>query len=197
MPDLFNATADQLLPDHWEGSAKISPDGQYRWELRRWWSDGPIVAWLMLNPSTADAEHDDPTLRRVIGFSYRWGYAGAVVVNVYPYRSSKPANLRAWCGKGQFEAYIRNAAYNNADWVEYAARYASLRIVAFGAQARRIDETWLENGIIDAFRRPSRVGAGESLYCLGTSQSGDPLHPMARGRLRIPNDRQPCLWRAA
>lgn len=80
--------ARTMMPHHWQGSARISRCGTYRCELRRWWRAGPPVAWLMLNPSTADGLHDDPTLRRIIGFTYRWGFGGLVVVNLYPFRAS-------------------------------------------------------------------------------------------------------------
>lgn len=42
----------------------MSEDGRYRYRLWRQWDRGPVMAWIMLNPSTADAHTDDPTTRR-------------------------------------------------------------------------------------------------------------------------------------
>jgi len=47
--------------------AKLSDDKLYRYQLSRIWDeDKPTVLFIMLNPSTADADVDDPTIRRVI-----------------------------------------------------------------------------------------------------------------------------------
>jgi hypothetical protein len=55
-------------------SAVISPCGRYRYRLDRPLSArGPTIAFLLHNPSTADAENEDPTSRRGIGFANRKG----------------------------------------------------------------------------------------------------------------------------
>jgi hypothetical protein len=76
------------------GGALVSPDGQYRYLLQRRWSEvGPLLTFVMLNPSTADASNDDPTIRRCIGFAKREGFAGLTVLNLYAFRATKPADL--------------------------------------------------------------------------------------------------------
>lgn len=77
--------------------AVISGCGQFRYHLFRKWDDEPgkHIAFVMLNPSTADAEEDDPTIRKCIGFAQRLGYRGIDVVNLYAYRATKPSDLRA------------------------------------------------------------------------------------------------------
>lgn len=75
-------------------SAFISECGQYRYELRRTWDESrPKVMFIMLNPSTADAEIDDPTIRRCVGFAKSWGYGGILVGNLFAYRATEPKTL--------------------------------------------------------------------------------------------------------
>lgn len=75
-------------------AAAISADGVYRYSLGRVWSlGGRIAAFIMLNPSTADADLDDPTIRRCTGFAMREGCDGLIVVNLYAYRATKPEEM--------------------------------------------------------------------------------------------------------
>ena len=78
------------------GSAEISLCGRYRYELRRCWDfRRPAIAWIGLNPSTADADQDDPTLRRCIGFSQAWGYGALVMLNLFALRATDPRAMLA------------------------------------------------------------------------------------------------------
>src|SRR5262249_62207047 len=73
-------------------AAGFSRCGRYRyWLTRTWDAARPAVCWLMLNPSTADAARDDPTIRRCIGLARRWGHGGIVVVNLFAWRAPDPA----------------------------------------------------------------------------------------------------------
>lgn len=76
--------------------AQISDCGRYRYRLFRCWDPGSVrmpLLWLMLNPSTADASIDDPTIKRCIGFSQGWGYGSLLVGNLYAFRSTDPDAL--------------------------------------------------------------------------------------------------------
>lgn len=78
----------------YEKSAIISECGLYRYELRRIWQpEAGLVCWVMLNPSTADASIDDPTIRRCMGYAMRWGYYGIIVVNLFALRATDPNDL--------------------------------------------------------------------------------------------------------
>lgn len=75
-------------------SAIISPCGQYRYRLIRTWDpDSEHVLFVMLNPSTADADVNDPTIRRCMGFARSWGFGGIVVVNLFALRATNPSEM--------------------------------------------------------------------------------------------------------
>ena len=72
------------------GAAQFSPGGEYRYLLTRHWGAGPVMCWIMLNPSTATADADDPTVTRCRCFARREGYARLVIVNLFGLRSPSP-----------------------------------------------------------------------------------------------------------
>ena len=72
-------------------AAILSDDGRYRYLLERQWDERPRMAWCMLNPSTADANIDDQTIKRCIGFAKREGFGGIIVVNLMAFRATSPA----------------------------------------------------------------------------------------------------------
>lgn len=77
-------------------TAVISDCGLYRYQLDRVWDTAlPVLAVLMLNPSTADGTTDDHTITKLIEFARRLGYGGFVVVNLFAFRATKPADMRA------------------------------------------------------------------------------------------------------
>lgn len=156
------------------------PDDIYRYELRRIWDFGkPMLVVCMLNPSTADAEKNDPTITTLIHFARLWGYGGILVVNLCAFRASKPRNM--WAAKDP-------AGPDNHDYLRAALRYASENggraLAAWGAVQH----------VAASFLREAEIWQVE-LDCLGTTQEGNPKHPAARGVHRIPRDQQPILWR--
>ena len=75
-----------MSPKAIESGAGFSLCRTWRYKLwRRWSSAGPIVAFIGLNPSTADELNDDPTIRRCIGFARHWGFGGMYMLNVFAY----------------------------------------------------------------------------------------------------------------
>jgi hypothetical protein len=173
-------------------TASISPCETYRWTLTRSWGDGKRVCWVMLNPSTADHREDDPTIRRIIHFTRLWGFDGLTVVNLYPYRSPHPAECRRWANweNNGPDWHARHALQKNTGIVAEEAKRAAMVVAAWGATAW--DQDWVDNIV-------EEITGGEeplpSLHCLGTTDSGAPKHPMARGKHRVPDDQRSVLWR--
>lgn len=73
--------------------AVISDCGLYRYSLWREWAAGDSVAFIGLNPSTADATLDDPTIRRCIAFAKSWGFGRLVMVNLFAFRATDPKEM--------------------------------------------------------------------------------------------------------
>jgi hypothetical protein len=143
--------------------ATFSECGRYRYRLRRTWlPELPPVLWIMLNPSTADAATDDPTIRRCMRFAQRWGgFGGLEVCNLFALRSTDPKALR--------QAADPVGPDNDRAILE-ASKAAGCVVVAWGAGGELKGR-----GRIVA-RALSFVRA--DLVCLGRTQRGHPLHPL-------------------
>jgi len=137
--------------------AVISDCGTYRYMLER--GQGSFLPIVMLNPSTADAEVDDPTIRRCKSFATAFGYTGIIVLNLYAFRATQPANL--WTADDPV------GPANNA-WLLAIATHPEI-LCAWGANARpdRVSEvaSILNNG-------------STKLKCLGMTKHGAPRHPL-------------------
>lgn len=84
----------QLSMIHNDDGAILSTNHKYRYDLwRKWDSSLPFVLFICLNPSTADATIDDPTIRRCRGFAKSWGYGGFHMLNLYAFRATDPKDL--------------------------------------------------------------------------------------------------------
>ena len=143
--------------------AVIDPTGLYRYSLcREWNTNTPRVAFIMLNPSRADATTDDPTLRRCISFAKSWGYGSLEVVNLFAYRASKPVELK----KVTYPVGKENDRY-----LKEAVERADKIIVAWGNRGI------LNNRYKDVLNMLNGLG-GIQLYCLGTTKKSHPYHPL-------------------
>jgi hypothetical protein len=147
-----------------EGRAHVSPDGEYRYWLSRIWDpEGQRVLWVMLNPSTAAAEVDDPTVRRTQEFARRWGYGGVVVANLFARRCTRPVHLK---DPGDPIGPLNDSYL----WGFGGNRQIGLVIAAWGVHGtlHGRDQT-----VARMFQRLARP-----LYCLGTTKAGHPRHPL-------------------
>jgi hypothetical protein len=146
-------------------NATLSPDRKYRYLLTRAWGEyGPSVTWIMLNPSTADAEIDDPTIRRCIAFSKRLGAAAMAVVNLFAYRATDPDELVEVGGTDAIGP-------DNGGHVRAACDLGGPIIAAWGALGKPL------RGAADEIARFMRR-ENYSLKCLGKTKDGSPRHPL-------------------
>ena len=140
-------------------------DGPWRYSLRRWgWSErhAPRIAWIMLNPSTADAQQDDPTMRRVIRFSRDWGYGSLEVVNLFALRSLSPAALAGTDGDP--------VGPENDGYIARAVRGASCVVAAWG---RRGGFRGRDLEVLRILERERKAPV-----CLERTTHGHPRHPL-------------------
>lgn len=142
--------------------ALVSPCGLYRYWLTRTWDQSrPPACFVMLNPSTADAERDDPTVRRCVGFAKRWGWGGLAVVNLFAFRATSPKDLK--------RAQEPVGPDNDRHLLEFARR-AGVAVAAWGAHGAHLGRA---REVVALLR-----GAGVALHCLGTTADGSPRHPL-------------------
>lgn len=162
-------SADPRPPALFEGDlaaqklsgAILSPCGRYRYKLWRQWDRRPTVAFVGLNPSTADATKDDATLRRCIGFAKRWGHGSLVMLNLFGLRSTDP------------DALLGAADRVGPDTDTHLLREAQ--------QAHRVVVCWGQHRATQG--RSLQVATvlqrmGVRLWCLGTTADGSPRHPL-------------------
>ena len=164
-----------------------------RESLSRDWGPGPRAFVLGCNPSTADALRDDPTTLWLTAWFTLFGFGGYDLGNLYPFCTSDPAECRriseaGWSG----EWHDRDAMQHNLDTVARMAKAADQVFVCFGAIAW--DDMWIHE-VVEAIQCGDEPWP--DLWSWGTTASGAPKHPMARGKHRIPHDQKPILWRAA
>ncbi|MCW9028359.1 MAG: DUF1643 domain-containing protein [Kangiella sp.] len=145
-------------------SAIFSPCKQYRYLLKResnsFYVDKTTSLFVMLNPSTADENINDPTIRRCIGFAETWGCAGLIVANLYAYRSTDPKKLN------QVSDPI--GPENNAHLEKLAKEYDDV-VFAWGNNAN----TARAKQVIEIFQKH-----GSRAWCLGVTKAGHPKHPL-------------------
>lgn len=165
-----------VLGDERSG-ATLSMDRKYRYRLWRTWDPTrPLVAWIMLNPSTADHETNDPTIKKCIKFSQRWGFGGLEVVNLFPYRATNPAELKKL-------SYFEALGPANAErFIWDAAGRAAQTIAAWGQHGRLHGQDYQVT--LEALSR------GIKLHALKLAKNDTPYHP-----LYLRDDTQPFLWR--
>jgi len=143
----------------------FSDGGRHR--LRLWRDTGQlassgVVPFVMLNPSTADADVDDPTIRRCIDFAIRWNYSQLQVVNLFTFRTPKPRDLKKAHAAGE-----ELVALGGNSHIKKAIREADMVVAAWGQRP--------------AFARSRAhevLAMCDRWHVLGYTKEGHPRHPL-------------------
>jgi hypothetical protein len=160
-----------------EGHAEFDATGQYRFTLSRSWDkDKPKVGFVMLNPSSADATRNDPTIRRCIGFARDWGFGSVEIVNLFAYRTPYPQHL---------QQITDPIGCDNDTYLVQASQRSRLLVLAWG--------NW--GTLLNRGQAVANLLANSYCRCFGFTRSGQPLHPLylPKGarleKIRIESDR--------
>lgn len=146
-----------------KGSAKFSEDRSYRYVLGRNWSDCEIpasITYIMLNPSTASATKNDPTIHQCMKFAAREEYDAIWVVNLFAWRSPQPSVLRE---------VPDPVGPENDKWILWAVKQSPRIVLAWGNNGKYFPERIRQVRKLLKHRRP--------LHSLGTTGAGFPRHP--------------------
>lgn len=145
-----------------ERDAVISDCGLYRYLLRRTWDHArPRALIVMLNPSTADASIDDPTIRSCVRLTRGAGYGSFEVVNLFAFRATNPKNLFG----------CADPVGPRNDWsIEAAVLRCDVVVCAWGAHPMALNRKGEALNIVRS-RRPAA-------YCWGKTKNGAPKHPL-------------------
>lgn len=150
--------------------AVLSLDNVYRYRLWRRWGDGPTLGYILLNPSTADAEADDPTITRCIKRAQRLGCGAIEVGNLFALRSTEAAAL--------YRAAFPIGPDNDAA-IEAVVRASKIVVCGWGVHG-------LLHGRGRAVANRIQHELGRIVHVLDLCANGEPKHP-----LYIPLNRDP------
>ena len=142
--------------------AKISKCEKYRYSLKRIWDEKKsLVAFIALNPSTADEVNNDKTIKRCIDFSKSWGAGGMYMFNVFAYRATDPTDMKAQEDPIGSENDKFLAKLPKVDKI----------IVCWGNDGLHRDRA---NQVREILKNTEQ----NKLYCLDINKNGEPKHPL-------------------
>jgi len=139
-------------------AAVISDCGKYRYALfRKWKESAPTVAFIGLNPSTADGETDDATIRRCVSFADSWGFGALCMLNLFAFRATDPKDMK-------------NASDPvgplNDSMLNHFAKLSEVRVAMWGSHGSYIG-------------RAAAIGTKlGTLQCFKINADGSPAHPL-------------------
>lgn len=155
--------------------AIFSPCRTWRYKLWRSWDESlPTVAFIGLNPSTADETANDPTIRRCIGFAKSWGYGTFVMLNLFGYRATDPRELYT---TGSPELGLTKDFFVGPD--------NDSHILTESAFASRVVAAWGNHGALYG-RAKWAIDNISKLHHLGLTHVGQPKHPLYLSKSLVP-----------
>lgn len=164
--------SDGVFRDAWKTQHVTGPAAEpmdFRYTLVRQWGPGPLVLWVLANPSDADAQQDDPTCVRGMGFSRRWGFGGMMFVNMAAFCATHPRELKVALAMG-----YDVVGPHNDDVIRYLAFHLRFVVCAWGDCLG----AWGENVARPRVLTLLRSVPGVELKCLGRTERFNPCHPL-------------------
>lgn len=150
----------KTLFDNQPTGADFSTCGKYRYRLWRIWGDGlPLAMVIGLNPSTANADKDDPTIRTLRSALKTLGYGGFYMMNCWAYIASKPAELKINPMSCEW----------NDNMITVTANLCRTVIFAWG-NFEIVKQQGRDAELIEMF---------PDAMCFGYNQNGTPMHPLS------------------
>ena len=154
-----------------KSDAEFSLCKRYRYTLVRQWGEGPrSIAFIGLNPSTADEIKNDPTVAKCIRWAKKWDYDMMWMLNIFAIRSTDPKYLRM----------VHDPIGNeNNKYISKITELTTTVICCWGTGGE-----FLQRG-----RQVFNLLNHECILCLGTTKLGHPRHP-----LYLRNDTRPEVF---
>jgi len=158
------------MTDGWDAGAEIVDC--YRYRLWRIWDKNlPLLCWVMLNPSTADAFEDDPTIEKCMAYARSWGFGGIKVVNLFAYRATDPKNMIEASQRG-----VDVVGPMNDSMILQTIQECSKTVFAWGTHGELAGRGKYVVGLVSPLTETC---------CLGLNTGGTPKHPLyLRGSLK-------------
>ena len=148
---------------------EFSTDRKYRYTLKHIWdSTKDNIVFIGLNPSTADENKLDPTLRRIRGFASSWGYGSFTMLNAFAFRATNPSDM-----KSQDDPI----GPENNSWIKLVCGSSDISIACWG-----VNGAFMNRG--EQIRRML-----DKLYYIKLTKDGYPSHP-----LYLKKDLTPSIW---
>lgn len=158
-------------------SARFTKSGLRRFLLERSWGpeDAPYVLWCMLNPSTANAEVDDPTIRKCMKYVHAWGYTSMRVVNLWELITPHPEVLRKWAVDEQQRLLNLVHDDHSLGIIDGESHYAALTVCGWGTWGG-----WFPERVATVYGVLSRP------HALHVTKDGHPGHPLYLPACAVP-----------